>query len=394
MSSFTLLCLLLIKRSFSLSPQLKMKGCSKCTALLRLAANANVPLMSLGRVMNLSKSAVSKRITHAKKGSRAPPKVSLAKQVAIRNRRKRVGAALEGLVAKVAPEIKKKLQLKECSRTVQRDLKALGGRTYSMAKGPLTQPGDAAKRLAWSKTQLKDPLYGTTSVFCDEKLFGLSQKGLKIEWVLPQGQRRNRRVGKTLQINVFAAIGPGGRVFVKTVPNMAGTVRHFKYDVARSTRKPGEKRGRKALTIAQKQQKPVLRKGMDAEAFIDVVLDPLRKHMQTRKGCREQVLYLDNARVHTAKSTKRWCEEHGLKLLPLSPRSPDINITENLWANLEARIWRKGTPNSLEQLQKWLDEAVAEVNCKHLYETIRRRTQAVVDIDGKLLNGAWRKSKN
>ncbi len=52
---------------------------AKCTALLRLAANANVPLMSLGRVMNLSKSAVSKRITHAKKGSRAPPKVSLAK---------------------------------------------------------------------------------------------------------------------------------------------------------------------------------------------------------------------------------------------------------------------------------------------------------------------------
>ncbi len=52
---------------------------------------------------------------------------------------------------------------------------------------------------------------------------------------------------------------------------------------------------------------------------------------------------------------------------------------------LEGYVWRKGTP--VQQMQQWLNEAVAQADCKHLYETIRRRTQAVIDIGGKLLDG-------
>ena len=228
-----------------------MRACPKCVRLVRVARTQGATLKTLARVCGLSVSALSRRLSAKKEPKKPNPK---AKSTAIEARRKRVAACIRGADthAKVASEVRRKLKLNVSDRTVARDLQALGGRYLSMPRGPLVVEGDEARRKAWCQQQLRDENYGVTSVFCDEKLFSLSQKGLKREWVLPGMARQHRKVGHTMMVNMFCAVCPTGRVFLKTVP--AGKdlgPRHGKYEVIKPKKNPNEKRGRKRKTFAQ-----------------------------------------------------------------------------------------------------------------------------------------------
>jgi hypothetical protein len=281
------------------------------------------------------------------------------------------------------------LKLDCCNRTVLNDIKANGGKLYHMQKGPIQMPGDQAARTAWGTAQLKDPSYGVTSVFCDEKLFGLSQKGLKIEHVYPGQQRRHRAVAHTEYVNMFAAIGPGGKLFLKRIPKPSELgPRHYKHDVARAPKNPNETRGRKRLNPRDRKQRP--RKGMDSEAFIDHILGAVRKFYRHNNF----KLVVDNATPHISKMTIAWCQRHKLTLVRLSPRSPDINIVENVWSALETAVWKLGMPKNLDELEKRIISEGQKLDLSHLYTTIRPRTAEVVDRSGKLLDGGWRKSEN
>ena len=347
-------------------------------------------LAEIGKVANLSRSAVSRRLRGCARRSRKLP-TTVAKRLAVSRRRARVEACIrdETTVAKVASEVKKKLNQPEHRRTILNDIKANGGKCYSMQRGPLSMPGDLLNRKKWCAQQLKDPSYGVTSVFCDEKLFGLSSKGIKLEHVYPGQARRCRRVGHTAQINMFAAVGPNGKLFLKRVPSVAELgERHFRYVVEKPKKNPKETRGRKRLS--PKDRKVKQRKGMDSEAFIDHILVPLRKFYRHKNF----KLVLDNATPHISNMTTNWCQKQGLALVWLSPRSTDINITENVWSALEVAIWRRGTPKDLEQLEKWVLEEGAKLELNHLHDTIRPRTAEVHARGGKLLDDGWRKPDN
>lgn len=316
---------------------------------------------------------------------------AIAKRVAIRHRRDRVEAVIRDpqTFCKVASEVKKILRLPESTRTILNDIKANGGRCYRMQRGPMPTPGDYANRKTWCATQLKDATYGVTSVFCDEKLFGLSQKGLKIEHVYKGQQRRTRAVGHTPYINMFAAIGPGGKLFLKRVPSPGELgERHHRYTVTQPKKNPLERRGRKRLLPEQKKQKA--RRGMDSEAFIDHILKALRRKFRHK----DFKLVVDNATPHVSKMTANWCQSQRMTIVRLSPRSPDINITENVWSALETAIWRRGVPKDLVELEKWVMEEGNRLDLSHLYDTIRPRTAEVHARNGMLLDDGWRKSEN
>jgi transposase len=227
-------------------------------------------------------------------------------------------------------------------------------------------------------------------------------RGNKTEIVFPEQERRERSVGKTKTMNMFAAIGPGGKVFLKRLPdpNTLGP-KHCRYAVRQPApqkktakakvkltkagvprKKPGRKRkAAKDLAINKKE-----RRGMDSEAFIDHILKSLRK---TFKG-NNWTLIVDNATPHVSNETKNWCEQHGFNVLRLSPRSPDINITENFWAALAQAAARRGEPYDLDELERWLHEIVATMDLSHLYDTLRPRTHEVMLQKGKYLTGRWR----
>ena len=55
------------------------------------------------------------------------------------------------------------------------------------------------------------------------------------------------------------------------------------------------------------------------------------------------VIIMDNARFHRMSRLKELCEEHGHKLLPLSPYSPEYNPIEKTLAHIKKHL-RKALP--------------------------------------------------
>ena len=51
-----------------------------------------------------------------------------------------------------------------------------------------------------------------------------------------------------------------------------------------------------------------------------------------------QVLILDNLKVHHARAVKEWLEENPMRLVFLLPYSPHFNLIEGLWALLKAGL--------------------------------------------------------
>ena len=75
--------------------------------------------------------------------------------------------------------------------------------------------------------------------------------------------------------------------------------------------------------------------------------------------------------------------------LKLSPRSPDINITENLWKMISDMVYGRPQPISKQQLADSIIEAFFEININRrnillIYKTFRTRLCEVQQNNRKL----------
>jgi transposase len=99
---------------------------------------------------------------------------------------------------------------------------------------------------------------------------------------------------------------------------------------------------------------------------------------------RDWVFQQDNCPIHTARSTRQYLRESGIRTLPWVAQSPDLNPIEHLWAHLK-RNWpgsgrvHKRTQFALVQ-EAW-NRIPAQV-CQNLVDSMPRRLEAVIKNHG------------
>ncbi|CAK5262134.1 unnamed protein product [Mycena citricolor] len=135
--------------------------------------------------------------------------------------------------------------------------------------------------------------------------------------------------------------------------------------------------GRGGGMTAERYQKQVLQKVLE-DALADV---------KKQRGSRARIEFQqDGPSCHTAKSTKKWLENHKIPLFPHPASSPDLSPIEPAWHELKKRIrLRQLQSSSFESLktailEEW--EAMPMEDINKYTRGMRARVQAVLEAQG------------
>lgn len=100
----------------------------------------------------------------------------------------------------------------------------------------------------------------------------------------------------------------------------------------------------------------------------------------------------DNCMVHKAKDVKDFWKRSNIKVLEWPAKSPDLNITEDIWKVISDSIYDRPQFNSTKELIKAIDNCIFEINLNRrqlimkLYDSIRSRLCKVLNKKGNLYN--------
>jgi transposase len=123
--------------------------------------------------------------------------------------------------------------------------------------------------------------------------------------------------------------------------------------------------------------------GMDSNRYREQVLEGVLLEFYEEMKKKKWVVYFqqDGAPSHTSKATKKWCEDHKIKLFPHPPSSPDVNPIEPVWHEIKTMIRHlPHPPSTVNQLKAAVRKAWDDLTIEQITKytgTMVDRVQAV-----------------
>jgi hypothetical protein len=121
-----------------------------------------------------------------------------------------------------------------------------------------------------------------------------------------------------------------------------------------------------------------------AREYVDRLGNQVHPMIQTLFLNNDALFQDDSAPIHAAGTVQSWFEEHEGELQHLlwPTLSPDLNITESLWSELEIRVRNRfPPPTSLKELEDVLEEEGYKIliaTVQNLYKSIARKSADVL----------------
>lgn len=366
--------------------------CCRCRSAAKyFHSRYDTSLRQLAAAFRTTKSSAQnlvKKSSTMRRSKKSQP-VKVKKHIAAR--RKKVKATISTLYNKTAPAVQRALEntAHSCSAaTIRRDLRADGARCLARQKGPLQHLQKPKERVAFAKQLIKHPVQ---CYFGDGKIYDLSERGARSEWIYPGGNRRCRCTGHTIAINTFLIIGPNNFKFLKILPTAAECKKmkpHGKWwEMARKPKNPNEKRGKKRLEFSQLKRSQRQRRGVDAEIVIDAVFEKLRN---TRGFTTKYPLLLDNWRGQTSAEFQNYLEHRGFKTLKLPCYSPDLNVVELGHSWIEQDMWSEGPIKNEAELRQRVMASFERLEPEKLIRQFLPRLQECVRVHGATISSDYK----
>lgn len=134
---------------------------------------------------------------------------------------------------------------------------------------------------------------------------------------------------------------------------------------------------------------------MNAKKYVAILKEGVFKNPKKRALKGRWLFVQDNYSVHTAKATttmlKSQCKRFQCEILEWPPKSPDLNLIENVWAEISRRLAKyEELPRNLDELEERIDDIIAQLNSPaergywtKLYDSFPDRLRAVVKGRGR-----------
>ena len=97
---------------------------------------------------------------------------------------------------------------------------------------------------------------------------------------------------------------------------------------------------------------------------VDILKPHLKTSVRKLKLVCNWVFQIDNDPKHTSKVVAKWLKDNKVKVLEQSSQSPDLNPTENVWAELKKCVRAMG-PTNMTQLHQLCQDEWAKIHATY-----------------------------